>query len=159
MLDAVTRYVKSMARSLTLVLYLFFMKRMQSITPSMDWPPTSRNPVIPQTTLSVSTHHTQSLCVIAWDVCLKSEWKKRRGLVLWIKENNWSFPIQHLDLDVSVRWLQIIGNNHCRFLLKLGTCLIDNLASNVKLISCTQSCVLLWTVHTKHLGSSSAQDG
>lgn len=42
-----------MAGSLMLTLYSFFMKRIQSITPAMDWPPTSRNHAIPQTTFSV----------------------------------------------------------------------------------------------------------
>lgn len=58
-----------MAGSLMLTLYSFFMKRIQSITPSMDWPPTSRNHAIPQTTFLVSLQYLHC------PSCLECEWK------------------------------------------------------------------------------------
>lgn len=72
-----------MAGSLMLTLYSFFMKRIQSITPSMDWPPTSRNHAIPQTTFSVRSYYFHCLSCLLCESITWMETVKKRIINYW----------------------------------------------------------------------------
>lgn len=71
-----------MAGSLMLSLYSFFMKRIQSITPSMDWPPTSRNHAIPQTTFSVRSHYLHCPSCLWCESITWMEMVKKESLII-----------------------------------------------------------------------------